>query len=152
MVNTFKSTIGFLVLMSVSPCFAIDNPDAPDYVKDFLAEAKVYEDRIAKCDCDNTEIRNHYKEFNQFLDEKLSHAKRLVAFFVKDNEKAKKQFENSQHSWEVYAKNEKDFVNINWTKEQFGTSYLLSRFGYSATIDKQRVITLYSYAKNYPPL
>lgn len=152
MVNIIKSIIGFLALISVSSCFAIDNPDAPDYVNNFLAEAKVYEDRIKKCSCNNDEIRSHYKEFNQFLDEKLSHAKRLVAFFVKDNEKAKKLFQNSQHSWEVYAKNEKNFVKVNWTKEQFGTSYLLSRLGYSATIDKQRIISLYSYAKNYPPL
>ena len=148
MVNKIKAIIVLSMLVSVSSCFAIDNPDTPDYVNNFLTEAKVYEDKISECNCDPVELRERYGDFNMFLEEKLSHAKRLVGHFVKGEAKAK--FISSQASWEVYSQKEKEFVSANWTKESFGTSYLLSRLNYTTSIDKQRVITLYYYAKNYP--
>lgn len=150
MVNKIKAIIVLSMLVSASSCFAIDNPDTPDYVNNFLTEAKVYEDKISGCDCDTVELRKRYSDFNMFLEERLSHAKRLVGHFVKGE--AKKTFISSQASWEAYSQKEKEFILANWTKESFGTSYLLSRFNYTTSIDKQRVITLYSYAKNYPAL
>ncbi|WP_149981852.1 hypothetical protein [Pseudoalteromonas rhizosphaerae] len=150
MVNKIKAIFFLSMLVTVSSCLAIDNPDTPDYVNSFLAEAKVYEEKISQCDCDYVELRDRYDDFNIFLEEKLSHAKRLVGHFVKGE--AKEKFLSSQAAWEVFSQKEKEFVMANWTKESFGTSYLLSRLNYTTSIDKQRVITLYYYAKNYPAL
>ncbi len=150
MVNKIKAIIVLSMLVSVSSCFAIDNPDAPDYVNNFLTEAKVYEDKISECNCDSIELRDRYGDFNMFLEEKLSHAKRLVGHFVKGV--AKEKFLSSQAAWEIFSQKEKEFVSANWTRESFGTSYLLSRLNYTNSINKQRVITLYYYAKNYPTL
>ncbi|MGI2172487.1 hypothetical protein ACROAE_20290 [Shewanella sp. MF05960] len=137
-------------LFVISPCFAIDNPDAPDYVSDFIADALIYENKLSQCSCSSIELTAEFEAFNQFLDQRLVHSERLVNHFVTGDEKL--LFNDSQASWEAYAKKESDFILANWTKESFGSSYLLSRLDYLTSIKKQRIITLYYYAKNYPPL
>ncbi|QHS13872.1 MULTISPECIES: hypothetical protein [unclassified Shewanella] len=137
-------------LFIISQCFAIDNPDAPDYVNDFIADALIYESKLSQCDCSPIELTAEYEAFNQFLDQRLVHSERLVNHFVEDD--GKLLFNESQASWEAYAKKEGEFILANWTKESFGSSYLLSRLDYLTSIKKQRIITLYYYAKNYPPL
>ena len=124
MVNKIKAIFFLSMLVTVSSCLAIDNPDTPDYVNSFLAEAKVYEEKISQCDCDYVELRERYDDFNIFLEEKLSHAKRLVGHFVK--EEAKEKFLSSQAAWEVFSQKEKEFVMANWTKESFGCSGIVN--------------------------
>lgn len=150
MVNLIKLIFLTSLLINISSCFAIDNPDSPDYVNDFLTEAQVYEDKIAQCSCSSAELRTLYDEFNTFLEQRLSHSVRLINHYTKGE--AKKKFNNAHTAWHDFSQQETTFILANWTKESFGTSYLLSRLSYIANIKKQRIVSLYHYAKNYPPL
>ena len=150
MVNFIKLIFLISLLITISSCFAIDNPDTPDYVNDFLSDAQKYEDKIAQCSCNSAELRTLYAEFNSFLEQRLSHSVRLINHFTKAE--AKERFKESHTAWQAFSQKETAFVTANWTKKSFGTSYLLSRLSYMATIKKQRVVSIYHYAKNYPPL
>ena len=150
MVNLIKSVFLCSLLLTLSSCFAVDNPDTPDYVNEFLAEAQVFEDKISQGSGNANELREQYKAFNQFLAQRLSHSERLVDHFLQGE--AKTLFKDSQALWKSYANKESEVILSNFTKENVGSSYLLTRFAYVATVNKQRIITLYGYAKNYPSL
>ena len=55
-----------------------------------------------------------------------------------------------QGRWLQFRDAESQFIGANWTPQNFGSSSLLSRADYRATLVKQRVLTLLAYLQNYP--
>ncbi len=142
-----------LVLVTVAcmlpalPVFAVDNPDAPDYVAAFEKRAKPYEAKISESGGVTGDAIAAYADYERFLEVELNQS--YQALSKKLGPVQKKQLVLSQNKWLAFRAAEIAFIDANWTMEQFGTSSHLSRGGYSATITKDRILALLHYLKNY---
>lgn len=138
----------FCLMMGVTvACKAIDNPDAPDFVAEFNARAKQYEDDIQNKVTATEDVRQAYAEYERFLDAEL--AKAYQALLAKLSKGSQTKLERSQAAWRKYRQAEFDFIAENWTGKAFGSSSVLSRGGYRTAIIRDRVTTLLHYLKNY---
>lgn len=137
--------IGFLLCFSQST-LALDNPDAPDYVGDFLNRAQAYEMEIQQIQTTQGYI-TAYAAYEQFLNEALDNAyNRLMEQL---NDEARLALSNSQQKWLQYKQAAFDFIAHNWTRESFGSASVISRGNYRTAIIKERVTLLLHYLKNY---
>ncbi len=135
-----------LLLYSFST-YAIDNPDAPDYVSDFLSRAQTYEREIQQTTHTTQRYLTVYAAYENFLDNELNTAYRqLIAHLTGDAQQALK---NSQLKWLNYRDQEFEFISHNWTAEKFGSSMVISRGDYRAKIIKDRIMQLLFYLQNY---
>lgn len=132
----------------MSSCLALDNPDAPDYVAEFKARAQVYESKIHGQAGTTLEYVDAYGAYEAFLDKELNQA--YQALMGKLDRNRQKQLRQAQRAWLKYRQAELDFIAVNWTRQEFGSSAALSRGGYRTALLKDRVIALLHYLKNYP--
>jgi uncharacterized protein YecT (DUF1311 family) len=129
-------------------CFAIDNPDTPDYVAEFAARAEKYEGNIQRKAVSTSEIVRYYFEYEKFLDQELNQAyANLMKHLTGDS---KRKLVQSQKRWLQFRDAEFNFIAGNWTMEKFGSSYVLSRGACRTTIIRGRIVELLHYLKNYP--
>jgi uncharacterized protein YecT (DUF1311 family) len=135
-----------LGLCQSTPCLAIDNPDAPDYVGTFKARCLEYESKLGAATT-TAAISAGYASYLAFLDQELNKAYSGLLQHVSGN--TRDSLIASERKWVAYRDAEDTFIDGNWTNENFGTSSALSRGDYRASIVKQRVIQLLSYLKNY---
>ena len=137
---------GLFLCFSVS-IQAIDNPDAPDYVDDFLKRAQVNERDIHQTTHTTQQYVTAYAAYEDFLDKELNAAYRqLMAQLSQESQQVLKK---SQHAWLNYRDQEFEFISHNWTAEKFGSSMVISRGDYRAKIIKNRVMLLLRYLGNY---
>jgi len=136
-----------LALLSIAltslKCHAIDNPDAPNYLEDFLFESSSYEQAIyeeAKTTSDSIE---KYRDYLSFLEGKL--AKVSAALNSKLSGSEQEVFNKSQSAWEAYQQAEKAFVSSVWKPQNFGSSYAMSRLAFYAEILRSRTELLLKY-------
>lgn len=130
-----------------SGCHAIDNPDAPDHVADFEARARQYEVAINERAKTSDEIASAYAGYERFLDKELNSA--YSDLLKKLNESSRRGLMNSQRRWLQYRDAEFAFIETNWTPENFGSSYRITRGGSRARVVRSRVVELLGYLKNY---
>jgi len=135
----------FLALIS-SASFAIDNPDAPDYVSAFESRAKPLEDALAY-QTSISEVARASVAYSDFLDAELNKA--YQALMKQLDAKARAKMKVSQRAWLSYFKAETEFISENWTPANFGSSYILSRAQYRLSALKERTKVLLSYLQNY---
>ncbi|WKE66210.1 DUF1311 domain-containing protein [Gallaecimonas kandeliae] len=134
-----------VLVFSLNAC-AIDNPDSPDYLGQFQEKVAQYEEQGQNL-TGNREMAQYYSRYLAFLDEELNDAYKELIPHLGSEEKEK--LKKSQLAWIKYRDAEFAFVDQNWNRANFGSSYLLSRGGYKASIIKERVKTLLYYLKNY---
>jgi len=127
--------------------FSIDNPDAPNYLEQFESVAEKYELALSESDSKNIDLILEYAEYHAFLDEELNKAYSLLKNVL--DEENFQQLKVSQLKWLAFRDSELQFVNENWNRASFGSSYNLSRNAYKAELVKSRITQLYQYAKNY---
>ena len=142
------ASICFVWMMGVAvACEAIDNPDAPDFVAEFNARAKKYEDDIRRNARATEDVRQAYAAYEQFLEAEL--AKAYPALLAKLPKPSRAKLERSQADWLKYRKAEFDFIAENWTSKSFGSASVLSRGEYRTALIRDRVTTLLHYLKSY---
>lgn len=146
--SNFSASVVFIwMLFCCSLCFAIDNPEAPNYIADFEAKSKNFEINIHKKTGNDSEIVLAYKEYEKFLDEELNRT--YAALMQRLKEPSKQNLIASQRRWLQYRDAEFLFISSNWTVENFGSSSTISRNGFRTTILRDRVIVLLYYLQNY---
>ena len=136
-----------MLLVFICPAaVAIDNPDVPDYVADFLSRSQSYESRINEVAVSTAEIVHVYSEYETFLDTELNHA--YVGVLKKLGKRQANGLVSSQRQWLKYRDTEFRLIDENWIPENFGTSSRVSRGSYRTRLVKDRVIQLLYYLKN----
>ena len=135
------------IFLLASSAFAIDNPDTIDYVGQFNARAKPFEQNIAnRAGAAAAEISGLYTAYYLFLDEELNKAYNTL---LKKLPKAEqKKLKASQKSWLTFRTNESEFIIMHWTPSRSGSSAALSVGVYKSEIIRQRIIHLLNYLKN----
>ena len=140
------SLILFLIFY-IATASGLDNPDAPDYVNEFLSQINKYEEKLAQGSYGTQDYIHAYAEYEKFLDEELNRAySLLVRSLGGDSREALKK---SQRKWLSYRDAEFEFIALNWNRQAFGSSSVISKGNYRTTIIKNRVISLFYYLKNY---
>ena len=138
--------IGFFMCFSVSVP-ALDNPDAPDHVDDFMNRTQVYELDIQRTTHTTQSYITAYTAYEKFLDDELNNAyKQLMAHL---NNEAQQVLRDSQRQWLKYRNAEFNFLAHNWTTKNFGSASVLSRGDYRTKLIKNRVVILLHYLQNY---
>ena len=138
--------ISFFMCCSIA-AHAIDNPDAPDYVGDFMQRAQRHELNIQQTTQTTQSYITAYAAYEKFLDQELNAA--YAQLMTQLNDKAQQNLRASQRKWLKYRNAEFSFITQNWTRENFGSSSVISRGDYRTRLIKNRVVTLLQYLKNY---
>lgn len=142
----FGALLGILLTLTVTNSFAIDNPDAPNYLGDFQNKAERFEHAINETSNAKAaaEARGSYEKF---LDSELNSTYKLLHSKLAATQK--NQLQESQRAWLKYLDSESIFINANWTPDNFGSSSAISRHMYRMTIIRNRVEQLIGYLANY---
>ncbi len=127
--------------------FAIDNPDAPDYVGEFEKKIAPLEKYITQDAKTTLDMDQGYTKLEKALDQELNVAYKLL--ISKLDPKEKESLKSSQIRWLKYRDAEFKWIIENWNNNKFGSSSAISRGQYRTTIIKERVLQLLNYLKNY---
>lgn len=149
--NLQKKTTCFAVITVVflltTLTYAIDNPDAPDYIGEFKSREKAFIDKIDNPKNTNQDYLVAYNDYLIFLDKELNAAYNLLIPKLQKNQR--EELKNSQKKWLKFRDAEFEFIINNWTRDNFGSSAWLSRGDYRTAIVRERVMQLLHYALNY---
>lgn len=138
----------FLFILFFSPAaFALDNPDAPDYIGEFEARILPFENYINKKAQTTLEYSEGYDNLYVALDKELNTAYKLL--ITKLDKPEKDKLRKSQKLWIKYRDGEFDFISSNFDRSHFGSSSVLSYGRYRASIVESRVKKLLYYLINY---
>lgn len=137
----------FLLTGFTSLALAIDNPDAPDYLREFLKHVNCYEKKLTHYASSTQDYRRIYKNYEVFLNQELN---RVYSLLLKKLDiTAQQALKQSQQEWLSYRDKEFEFINSHWNRTNFGSSSVISRGSYRTTLIKDRIIALLHYLKNY---
>ena len=117
----------------------IDNPDSPNYLKNFEEKSKPY---IAKIESANTtsEMLKTSIDYSKFLDNQLNtYYNQLRKKLTKDQ---KNSLKKSQLAWIKYRDNEFEFLETTFTRESFGSFAVIGIQNKKANIIKNRITEL----------
>jgi uncharacterized protein YecT (DUF1311 family) len=142
-ISTILSSI---LLMSTFNVFAIDNPGAPDRISKFKSRMSTYVDKANNASS-TIDIIEKYYEYEQALDKELNSAYSFLMSRLDDD--SKKMLRESQRQWIKYRNAEFAFIEENWTRANFGSSFVISRGSYKTNFIRERIIQLLSYSANY---
>lgn len=131
----------------INTACALDNPDSPDLLGQFKEREKNYLSAITNPDNGTRDTIRAYHKYKLFLDKELNKTYNIL----KSNLSAQRQGELkiSQQHWIKFRDTEFEFINNNWNRSSFGSSFVISRGDYSSTVIKNRLMQLFHYAKNY---
>ncbi len=135
-----------VVCLLTTLTYAIDNPEAPDYIGEFKSREKVFIDKINNPKNKNQEYSVAYNDYFIFLDKELNTA--YSSLIQKLPKEQQEELKNSQEKWLKFRDAEFEFIINNWTRGNFGSSAWISRVGYRTTIVRERVIQLLYYLLN----
>lgn len=136
-----------LLLCASTPIHALDNPDAPDHINDFLNRTQIHEQDILRTAHTTQSYITAYATYERFLDKELDAVyTQLMQHMTNETRQA---LQDSQRNWLNYRDTEFDFIAHNWTTEKFGSSAVISRGDYRTRLIKDRVMLLLQYLQNY---
>jgi len=141
-----RAVFALPLLLLVAVCFAVDNPESPDYVGEFRQRASVYEKRAGNAATTQAAVEI-YANYEKFLDKELNSAYKLLLAKLPTAQQA--QLKEAQRQWIKYRDAEFALIADNWTPENFGSSAFLSLGAYRTDVINNRVTQLLSYLKNY---
>ncbi len=141
------AVILILIFACTTLSFAIDNPDAPDYVGEFEKKIAPLEKYITQDAKTTLDMDQGYTKLEKALDQELNVAYKLL--ISKLDPKEKESLKSSQIQWLKYRDAEFKWIIENWNNNKFGSSSAISRGQYRTTIIKERVLQLLNYLKNY---
>ena len=129
--------------------YALDNPEAKDYVSQFKKESQIYEAKIESSN-KNVDLQNIYNQYIHFLEKELLKGGKQMLNNLSDAQ-SKQIFIKSENRWEDYKNQEFEFIDTLFSRNTVGSSYIISRGAAKVSILKTRVIQLYRYLKHFPP-
>jgi uncharacterized protein YecT (DUF1311 family) len=141
-----KRMAGFFLTLIASLGYAIDNPDAQDYVGSFKAKAEQHELAIGEQE-NNVKAADMRGRYDKFLDDELNSA--YSALLLKLPPVQQQQLRESQRAWVRHRDLEVAFINANWAPDKFGSSSAMSRSAYRASLVRSRIEQLLGYLSNY---
>ena len=145
---TSSLLISAILLISFSnSILAIDNPDSPDLIGQLTEREKPFKANITKPTNGTRDTIRAYHEYKLFLDKELNKAYALL--ISKLSSEHQKELKVSQRNWIKFRDAEFELINNNWSRSNFGSSFVVSRGDYSSTIIRNRLIQLLNYVKNY---
>ena len=138
-----------LVILLPGPAHCIDNPDAPDLKSDFVERSRKFQELI-----DNEAVNHRRRQFSAdyaaFLNNELN------AVYSQLNKQLGRESNSalraSQRQWLAFRDAEREFITRTWIRDNFGSSFDLSREDYNNAIMRQRIEMLYDYLRNFSPL
>jgi len=136
----------FFLLLSAHSC-AIDNPDTKDGVAQFEERSKQFKVAIENPSNSSRAYSVAYDNYQNFLDDELNKVYGQLKSKLSLSRKA--ELEISQKNWLKFRDSEFLLIDNNWTKENFGSSYIISRGGYRCTLIEHRIRELLNYSANY---
>lgn len=142
-----KAVLVFFLIHCGSLVYAIDNPDAPDYVGDFLERAGVYAHEIQHTPHTTQGYVRIYARYEDFLNDELNSAYTRLMTVLSDE--AKHALSRSQEQWFRYRDQEFEFIALNWTYANFGSASVISRGDYRTRIINDRIVLLLQYLQNF---
>jgi len=139
----------FTLILCLFPaiCFAVDNPDAPDYLGDFRKRIAPLEKYINENAETTADFRVGYQNLEKALEKELDSALQKLTGELETYDK--EQLQLSQRQWEKFRDGEFIFISNNFDNIRFGSSATLSRGAYRTSILKDRIIQLLKYLLNY---
>lgn len=157
MENLFRITLRNMVMPKSASLFlcslifssyihAIDNPDAPNYVEEFQTRMTEFEKKSVIEKPTTHDDVTYYLEYLAILDKELNNAYSDILLALPDN--SKEQLRISQRNWIKFRDSEFSFIEQHWTRDNFGTSYIISIGDYKVSILKSRIVQLLHYLKS----
>lgn len=147
--RSVKRAFSWLLLLALAgalPCHALDSPETPDYVARFESRLQPFTDSFGQ-QSGAADLAREGNNLLDFLDKEMQAA--YAALLRKLEPAEKRSLQAAQKAWLNHYRREKAFIETNWTRDNFGSSYMLSRFSYLSRLKKDRIRTLLSYLKNY---
>ena len=139
-----KLLIISLILFTTNT-WALDNPDKPNYVAEFEARIKPLENYVQSKARSNREYAEGYTALLEALDKELNIAyKNLIKKLPKENQKILRL---SQKHWLNFRDAEIAFLSDQFTRENYGSSSVITRGTYISTLIKSRIKSLLWYRK-----
>jgi uncharacterized protein YecT (DUF1311 family) len=142
-----KYLLLLLPIIFLNNVWAIDNPDAPDYVTEFEARIVPLETFVQEKATTTADFSDGYKALEEALDKELNTAYQKLMKNLPES--SKEALRTSQKQWVKYRDAEFSFLSVNFNKEDFGSSYAISIGSYRTSIVEARVKELLWYLKNY---
>ena len=143
----FAVCTSVVLALGLGPAWAIDNPDAPDWTAAFTARAQPLEERWS-AEAGGPGGGAAAQAYARFLDAELNQA--YQALLQQLQGESRRALVQSQRQWLAFRAAETRFIHGNFTPQNFGSSSALTRADTSASLVKQRVLTLLAYLQNYP--
>lgn len=137
----------FALLLVHGSAFAIDNPDAPDYVAAFEQRMQPLYTNVRDRARTTADYVDGYVRLEKRLDVELNAA--YDGLLSKLDAPGRRRLQASQRAWLAFRDAEFAFIDGTWNAENFGTSSAISRGDYRTTIVKNRIIELLWYRKNF---
>lgn len=136
-----------LGVLAATPAWALDDPDAADFVAEFARRAQSFEDAVGEKAGSGAES-TALADYERFLEAELNRA--YVRLTGKLDAAPRRALLKSQRAWLRFRDAEFAFIADHWTPAQFGSSARLSRGVYRSTVTKDRILGLLNYLRNYP--
>lgn len=143
MSKKMKFTLLLLFFTFVNTVWAIDNPDAPDYVAEFEARILPLEDSINKEAMTTYEYTKAYALLNESLEKELKLVYKNL--MLKLPEKCNVKLRESQEQWLKYIDLELKFISEHFNNTNYGSSASISRGGYRSEMITARIKQLLRY-------
>lgn len=141
-----KLAIIFLLFSNIA--IAIDKPEAPNYVAEFEKRLAPLYSYVREKASSTPEYARGYAEIEKALDGELNLA--YTKLLSKLGVPEQKLLYQSQKAWLKFRDVEFKLIEENWSSAKFGTSSVISRGDYKASIIKNRVVSLLWYLKTFP--
>lgn len=145
--NSWLGLAALTVVLFSNLTFAIDNPDAPDLLAEFELREKSFVAAIEKPTNTTTDYSIAYANYQDFLDKELNKVYKTFRTMLPADKQ--KQLKTSQVSWLKYRDLEFAFIDSTWNNIDFGSSSVISRGQYRASLIRNRVVQLMHYANAF---
>lgn len=139
-----------LILVLVFLCgslYAADKAEITDFVGDFDKRMQPLYTYIQDKAETHADLAQGYENLEKALEIELDEVYKKLMDCLPGKEQ--NLLSSSQKQWIVYRDLEFDFIEANWSRENFGKTANLSQAEFRCTIIKNRVIALLNYFQNY---
>ena len=140
--------LALALALALPPCWAIDNPDAPDLLAAFQAHAQPLEARRSET-AGGPGQAAAARAYAAFLEAELNQA--YQALLPQLARPARAALVLSQRQWLRFRDAEGAFIDGHWVAPDFGSSAALSRADHRAELVRQRVWSLLAYRQSGTP-
>lgn len=142
-----KHILLLLTLIFSNYAWALDNPDAPDYIAEFEARIAPLHAFIRDKAETTPDYSDGYTTLENALDKELNSAYQNLMKVLPEPSKA--ELRASQKQWVKYRDAEFKFIAKNFNRDDFGSSYVISVGSYRSSLIESRIKELLWYLKNY---